>query len=346
MALKFKKFHIGCAALLLLALAVPGLLSLREAPPQDTGSSGVSESAEDQPVSPAETAASQQEPCPAAMRQPDDPGAVVELTSQALEYRLRAALEKPEGDFTAGELARIQRLHLRDTGSAVNPEPPPEGSPEDTGSMDDDSQLPDLPLTDLSDLKYFINLRELDLSGNQKITSLDPLKNLTGLETLTMEYMGSDALAGLSPLADMASLRELNLYGSYVDDTGFLSELKSLETLNLFVKDANALAPLAGLARLTSLDVYADREVALDLSPLAGLTGLTRLNLSACKTAGISPLRGLTNLTFLSLSNCLVTDISPLSGLTALTELHLNSNQIADISPLAGLTRIDRKSVV
>ena len=65
--------------------------------------------------------------------------------------------------------------------------------------MDDDSQLPDLPLTDLSDLKYFINLRELDLSGNQKITSLDPLKNLTGLETLTMEYMGSDALAGRPP---------------------------------------------------------------------------------------------------------------------------------------------------
>ena len=174
MALKFKKSHIGCAALLLLALAVPGLLSLREDRPQDTGSSGVSESAEDQPVSPAETAASQQEPRPAAMRQPDDPGAVVELTSQALEYRLRAALEKPEGDFTAGELARIQRLHLQDTGSAVNPEPPPEGSPEDSDSMDDDSQLPDLPLTDLSDLKYFINLRELDLSGNQKITSLDP----------------------------------------------------------------------------------------------------------------------------------------------------------------------------
>ena len=56
MALKFKKSHIGCAALLLLALAVPGLLSLREDRPQDTGSSGVSESAEDQPVSPAETA--------------------------------------------------------------------------------------------------------------------------------------------------------------------------------------------------------------------------------------------------------------------------------------------------
>ena len=42
MALKFKKSHNGCAALLLLALAVPGLLSLREDRPQDTGSSGVS----------------------------------------------------------------------------------------------------------------------------------------------------------------------------------------------------------------------------------------------------------------------------------------------------------------
>ena len=112
----------------------------------------------------------------------------------------------------------------------------------------------------------------------------------------------------------------------------------NLQFLRLRDGAISDLAPLAGLASLTSLALPSN-EVS-DLAPLAGLASLTWLNLSFNEVSDLAPLAGLTSLTFLNLNGNQISDLAPLASLTSLTELHFPSNEVADLAPLAGLTSL------
>lgn len=363
----------GCAALVLLVLLLPrllggvGIFSARgpgsPGPSSTQGSSGTSLAVPpaDEWRDPGQTPGqSGSELQPAAnLRQPDDPAAVVRLSDWALEYHLRNALDKPEGDFTAGELAQIQRLHIWDITCTVNTDPPPKDAFSRTVEMPKSSGLSQVPhVSDLSDLKYFINLRDLTLT-NQELGELSGLLQLPELTGLNIGGNGSEGM-DYSPLASLTSLERLELREMRYDSLTDLSFVKGLTKLReLVLRDNDALSdlsPLAGLTGLERLDLFSigekPKDTKLDLTPLAKLKNLRELDLSFCETGSLTPLAALTGLEVLNLRYCNATytfedssewtDLTFLSGFDRLRELDLGYCVLVDLSPLSGLTSLEK----
>jgi len=367
----------GCAALLLLALVVPRLLSGGEAAPVGgQTSSPPPAGSQISSLPPAESgggvslavppAGEWEKPAPDAvdeavqLRQPEDPDAVVKLSDWALEYHLRKAMNKPTGDFTAGELAQVQRLHIYNIVCTVNDDPPTgEGTTGITTRMGSDADVAEPPhVLNLSDLTYFINLRELSLvhqtGGNELWSSFEPIGELEGLTYLDLRG-NRCRYQNLEPLGKLTRLEYLSLEDLYyesgdhfftgITDLSFLAGLTELRELNL--SDNNRLTDLSvlgGLTKLETLDLShlgsESEERILDLTPLAKLPALQKLNLEFSH-ARWSTLAGLTRLRELNLYYTGISDLSVLLGMTDLERLNLDSAQVSDYSPLAGLTNLE-----
>ena len=178
----------------------------------------------------------------------------------------------------------------------------------------------DSPLVSIPD----VNLRaviedKLGKTRGAPITSAE-------METLTRLEAPNKNIRDLTGLEYAINLTWLDLGAEPVDNV--LVNSNSISDLS----------PLAGLTKLTVLDLY-DNNIS-DISPLSGLTSLTYLDLSGNGISDLSPLAGLTNLQVLELPSNRSSDISPLAGLTSLTRLGLYNNGISDISPLSSLTSL------
>ena len=203
-------------------------------------------------------------------------------------------------------------------------------------------------ISDLTGLEGATNLTELflgaewvdaegDWINSNSVSNLSPLAGLINLARL--ELRGND-ISDISPLAGLAKLTQLSIEDNSVSGILPLSGLTNLTELELFGNNISDLSALAGLTNLTWLQLFGNNLS--DISALAGLTNLTRLSLARNNLSDISPLAGLTNLATLGLANNNLSDISPLAGLTNLARLGLRDNSISDLSPLAGLTNLAR----
>ena len=241
--------------------------------------------------------------------------------------------------------------------------------------------LDELVLTDaeFEQLKYMVNLRELDLPASSEITNLAPLTNLnqlqvlrmndgdsicsvtdltplaslTNLENLQLTCMAED----LSPLSGLTNLKVLSLrLPVTVDDISFLSNLTSLQSLNIQDNSSgNAhiilddLTPLSGLTKLQELRLGVDRIADFDWAQnLTELRELTFWGNEATYT-DLDGLKKLTKLQSLALPYPAIVgneeldpepyDIQGLAGLTELTHLQMYAG-VKDLSPLANLTKL------
>jgi Leucine-rich repeat (LRR) protein len=112
-------------------------------------------------------------------------------------------------------------------------------------------------------------LRDLELSNTQ-VSDLDPLRGLTGLQTL---WLGNNTqVSDLDPLRGLTGLQDLRLGNTQVSDLAPLRGLTGLDTLVLGNTQVSDLAPLRGLTGLRNLSL--DRTQVRDLRPLAGLRKL------------------------------------------------------------------------
>ena len=241
--------------------------------------------------------------------------------------------------------------------------------------------LDELVLTDaeFKQLKYMVNLRELDLPASSEITNLAPLTNLnqlqvlrmndgdsicsvtdltplaslTNLENLQLTCMAED----LSPLSGLTNLKVLSLrLPVTLDDISFLSNLTSLQSLNIQDNSSgNAhiilddLTPLSGLTKLQELrlgvDGIADFNWAQNLTELRELTFWG----NEATYTDLDGLKKLTKLQSLTLPYPAIVgneeldpepyDIQGLVGLTELTHLQMYAG-VKDLSPLANLTKL------
>lgn len=241
--------------------------------------------------------------------------------------------------------------------------------------------LDELVLTDaeFEQLKYMVNLRELDLPASSEITNLAPLTNLNQLQVLRMndgdsicsvtdltplasltnlENLQLTCMAeNLSPLSGLTNLKVLSLrLPVTVDDISFLSNLTSLQSLNIQDNSSgNAhiilddLTPLSGLTKLQELrlgvDGIADFDWAQNLTELRELTFWG----NEATYTDLDGLKKLTKLQSLTLPYPAIVgneeldpepyDIQGLAGLTELTHLQMYAG-VKDLSPLANLTKL------
>ena len=128
--------------------------------------------------------------------------------------------------------------------------------------------------TFLSELPY---LEYLNLHSNSGIQDIDPIKNLTNLETLILANIPIRGQANL--LANLINLSYLNLRNTGLTDIAFLAELDELEYLNLHSNSAiQSIAPIADLSRLEQL-ILRDVPINDQFVHLADLSYLKSLNI-------------------------------------------------------------------
>lgn len=296
------------------------------------------------------------------------PGAIA-FNDAALEAKVRAAMNKPEGDILPAEVEEVKSLDL---------------SNEYQQDMPDD-----IIIKDISALKYFTNLGELRLGFNA-VNDLRPLSQLQKLESL--DLYSNNSVSDVSPLSNLKNLSVLNLQYNQIKD---VSPLAGLERLSVLLLKGNAITDYSPLKDIypnlrekdfeiisiegvsdepivfadpnlestvrralgiqdrpvTQKDAYQVQSLNLhhdipsdeafsDLTGLEYFVNLEELSLDGNKISDLSPIGGMDKMKSLVISFNEIADLSALSGMPQLEVLDAKSNKISDVSPLAGLTNI------
>jgi hypothetical protein len=187
----------------------------------------------------------------------------------------------------------------------------------------------DRGVEDITGLEHAIYIERLYLRWNH-ISDLTPIAHCYQLEVLDLSR--NRAVQDPSPLANLTSLRRLDLHDNFIHDLSFTKNLNNLEYLVLRYND---LTDISGVSHLTNLvELHIGENKVEDISPLAKLVHLEELYLWLNNISDISVLSNMTELSSLSLYSNRISDISALSSLQKLTFVSLATNNVQDISPL------------
>ncbi len=219
-------------------------------------------------------------------------------------------------------------------------------------------QLMDTPSKE--QLTALVKIDSVDVSGNQKIVDLLPLKILSNLKVLRFSNTGVNTL---DPLADMLTLQTIDLSNTKIKD---LAPLKDLPRLSLLICEHTSVdsLPLAQFIlshRKSCLVVYKSTELLewwehltnewrktfrnylrLDASPtvqqLHQLIKLDSVDASGKSIENIGPLGEFLFLKYLGLSKCGLGTIPDLRGFVYLTTLNISDNPIIDLQPIENIS--------
>lgn len=253
---------------------------------------------------------------------------IVTFKDKTLEQAIRANINKEQGNILLSDVQKITKLEIN-------------------------YQLDGYDvIRDLSGIEKLTNLTVLNLgnaSDAQKVTSIEPLRNLKNLTELYLDY---NQVSSLEPISGLKKLRVLNIGGNNVYNIEPLRNLTNLEKLYIGIEYANGgnnvsnLSPLRGLVNLKELSLYGNNGIT-GIDALKGMTKLTYLNLRGPRIRSISALAGMKNLRYLNVgaNNSRISDISVLKNLTEIRELDISYNKITTVEPLRYLNKLESQSI-
>jgi hypothetical protein len=161
------------------------------------------------------------------------------------------------------------------------------------------------PQIDFRTLAAMPDLEDLRFDATQ-VATIEPIRLLTGLRRLRIEYLTFESIAplgtatrlqwlaigywkGMGRLGALADLEYLELNEGTVSSLRAFRNCRNLRSLTIFGRQLKSLGGVEELAALEDLYLY-NTGVA-DLSPLAGLRGMRRLRLDMpTKIADFSPI--------------------------------------------------------
>ena len=187
-------------------------------------------------------------------------------------------------------------------------------------------------LQDLTGIQFAANLNHLDIRRNQ-ISDLSPIAGLTKLREINIDR--NPISNSIQHIKQLTSLVSITCTQANLSDLSPLTGLTNLEAIHGWGNPISDLSPLAGLTKLEH--IYLPIGHISDLTPLSNLTELEELYFHYNEISDLSPLANLTKLKWLSLSHNKISDVSPLTNLTNLKGIGLHYNNISDISPLDGI---------
>lgn len=164
----------------------------------------------------------------------------------------------------------------------------------------------DTKITSLEGIENLQNLTILDCSNNDNINSLTPVSGITSLKEL---YCGNTMVKNLTPLKNLTNLRILDVHFSTINKLIVISELKSLEKL-----DVSENLPL------------------FDLDGVEGLVNLVEFNCSETKIDDLTPLENLKFLKVLNVSNTSIKTLKPIQSVRTLEELDFSNTDVTTSS--------------
>jgi predicted Ser/Thr protein kinase len=208
----------------------------------------------------------------------------------------------------------------------------------------------------LSDLSLMKGLDHL-LLAYQRIDDISPLKEL---HLLSLEIVGN-YVSDLTPLADMKTLRHLNINNNPVADISSLESLQGLEELHMQhcnVTDISVLAKIPGLTYVDAAStpcsdyspllalpllnfVEVSESSAQDVILVSGNPAIKELIAIHCGITGLDGFKSMPNLERLELSENSIANLSGIERYQNLKRLALRNAKIGDLTPLAKLPSLE-----
>ena len=144
------------------------------------------------------------------------------------------------------------------------------------------------------ELQQIVDLRELEITPEFPIVSIEPVANLIWLERLTINNQGvgdltplegkefllelnaqNNPISSLKPIEGSVLLELLNIENTQVEDLGPLSKMNNLITLNASGTPVKALKSLSGLQKLENL--FVNNTNVRSISPVENIPSLKQL---------------------------------------------------------------------
>ncbi len=193
-----------------------------------------------------------------------------------------------------------------------------------------------------SDVDEILRLKEIKCY--EKITTLEPLRELKNLKKLWFVYkfwnIKNTNIISIDPLRNLVRLKFIRIYDYNVIDLEPLKDLKNLVKLQLSCKKIINLKPLKDLIKLKWLECHCP-EVS-DIEPMKYLINLERLDLSYTKIKDLEPLKNLINLKILRFVSTMISNLKPLRNLINLEKFDCSETKITDLEPLGNLINLNR----
>ncbi len=180
-----------------------------------------------------------------------------------------------------------------------------------------------------------LNLKEIDISGNEKIQNLEPASKLSSLEKINCS---KTLINDLTPLRNLNRLRILNCSETPVKDLSPLRYSSSITSLNCSYQLITDISPVAGLSSLEELDCSGNKLT--DLSPLQDLVSLKKVKCSGTRIQDLSFVTSLTQLENLDISETLVDKLDAVSSSDSLKYLNCEDTFINSIDVLSELSNL------
>ena len=151
------------------------------------------------------------------------------------------------------------------------------------------------------ELQQIMDLKELEITSEHPIVSIEPLTNLMWLERLTINNQG---VSDLKPLTNKEFLLELNAQNNPISSLSPIESSILLELLNI------------------------ENTQIKDLGPLSKMNNLITLNASGTSVKSLKPLSGLMKLENLFVNNTNVRSISPVENIPSLKQLKVYNTKV------------------
>lgn len=187
---------------------------------------------------------------------------------------------------------------------------------------------------DLTVLKYFKNIKFLNLDNNINVSDYNSIGNLSSLESLSAK---NNNIIEINALSKLEKLQTLDLSDNNISKITFLEGLYSLESLLLENNKIVDLTSLRGLLKLSDLNLA--HNLITNIKPLKGLNELLALNLGYNGVANISSLKRNSNLEYLYLGHNKIENLGYL-GTVSLREIYFEHNLVKKIGTLSHLEEL------
>ncbi len=209
-----------------------------------------------------------------------------------LEALVREQLNKPDGDITVAEAEAVEKLDFRV----------------------EDPSSPSPRIKDIDALKYFKNLKSLDLSYHlvEDLSALAGLKNLEAFY-----YFDARSVKDFSALASLTNMLDIIISSSDHFTNADMQNMAGMTNIEMiWIQDTKQLTDVSVVSNFKKLyKLNVENTGVSDISPAADLTSLVEMSLRGSPISDISPLKGLVNLKTLLLEGSSVTDYSPLKDI-------------------------------
>ena len=204
----------------------------------------------------------------------------------------------------------------------------------------------------LDDLKYFPNVTDVSLSGNE-VSDFSPLSSLSHLDTLSLNINTSKVPNAKLPY--IKNLRKLELSsndriffkeGYTLTNLAAISKLTDLKELEVSSNDLTSLSGVESLSNLEKLTINCSDNLT-DLTPLGRLTNLKELNINGVSVKDISFLKNLIKLEKLKIYNTHNSGVklSIPNTLANLKELSIYTAEITNLDVLSQFTNLEKLSI-